>query len=263
MAAQDDDIKAQVSKRTKPRCPSIQNHDAANVGVYVLANFDNRSTYVGCTVDFHRRLRQHNSQLVGGARRTKCSTTWHHRILVTGFSEWKTALSFEWYVKNYRRLDSAADKRLKGIAARRARITALMAKFGTCKFAGLTVTDVPPPPPPPLPTSLPAPPCSVRHTLATTKPVETHAEELHAAEKINLEVPAHKQVHDLELNANKQVHDFQVPANKQVYDLEVPENKQVHDLELNANKQVHDLELHAEEQIIDLTQMKKCAPSYR
>lgn len=230
MAAQDDDIKAQMSKRSKPRCPSIKNHDAANVGVYVLANFDNRSTYVGCTVNFHRRLRQHNSQLVGGARRTKCSTTWHHRILVTGFSEWKTALSFEWYVKNYRRLDSAADKRLKGIAARRARITALLAKFGTCKFAGLTVTDVPPPPLPSLLPSLPAPSCSVRHTTrvepstATTKPVETHAEELvelHAAEKI-------------EIFAKK-------PANEQVHHLD--------DLD-----DLGDLKVHAEEQIIDLTQ---------
>ena len=137
-----------LNRTRQRRGPSIENHDAANVGVYVLANFDNNSTYVGCTVDFGRRLRQHNSQLVGGARRTKSSTTWHHRILVTGFSDWKTALSFEWYVKNYRRLDSAADKRLRGVEARRARITALLAKFGTSKFAGLTVTDVPPPPRP-------------------------------------------------------------------------------------------------------------------
>ena len=44
--------------------------------VYVLASSKLTRTYVGCTVDINRRLRQHNGELKGGARRTRAGRPW-------------------------------------------------------------------------------------------------------------------------------------------------------------------------------------------
>jgi len=56
-------------------------------------------TYVGATVDPDRRLRQHNKELVGGARatgiRVQQGLTWK-RACVVPLPEWRTALQFEW-----------------------------------------------------------------------------------------------------------------------------------------------------------------------
>jgi predicted GIY-YIG superfamily endonuclease len=42
-----------------------------NYFVYLLVNNTNNCTYIGCTNNTIRRLRQHNSELVGGAKYTK------------------------------------------------------------------------------------------------------------------------------------------------------------------------------------------------
>ena len=52
-------------------------------------------TYVGATVDPNRRLRQHNGELVGGARATH-GRRWRRRYLVGGFADERAALRFEW-----------------------------------------------------------------------------------------------------------------------------------------------------------------------
>jgi predicted GIY-YIG superfamily endonuclease len=56
-------------------------------------------TYVGATVDPDRRLRQHNKELVGGARatgiRVQQGLIWKRACYVT-LPEWRTALQFEW-----------------------------------------------------------------------------------------------------------------------------------------------------------------------
>ena len=67
--------------------------------VYLL-ECDDKSTYVGATVDLDRRLRQHNKEIKGGARATNIKATkglkWHRRCYVSGFPSWKAALQFEW-----------------------------------------------------------------------------------------------------------------------------------------------------------------------
>jgi structure-specific endonuclease subunit SLX1 len=74
--------------------------------VYLLESTDG-STYVGATVDVDRRLRQHNKEIKGGARRTgmKVSNgqTWTRICYVSGFPDWRAALQFEWRWKQLSR----------------------------------------------------------------------------------------------------------------------------------------------------------------
>lgn len=56
-------------------------------------------TYVGATVDLRRRLRQHNGQLAGGARRTR-GRQWEVHFFVEHFEDFRAALSFEWHLKH-------------------------------------------------------------------------------------------------------------------------------------------------------------------
>ena len=41
-----------------------------NWALYLLENSDNKKTYLGVTVNINRRIRQHNGELVGGAKYT-------------------------------------------------------------------------------------------------------------------------------------------------------------------------------------------------
>lgn len=66
-----------------------------NVVVYLLCNETGR-TYVGCTVNATRRLRQHNGELVGGAAQTSRGRPWHHVLLVQGFVTLQQGLQFEY-----------------------------------------------------------------------------------------------------------------------------------------------------------------------
>jgi structure-specific endonuclease subunit SLX1 len=62
---------------------------------YMLQRADGRRTYVGATVDPDRRLRQHNGELVGGARATR-GGVWRRIFLIGGFTDERDALRFEW-----------------------------------------------------------------------------------------------------------------------------------------------------------------------
>lgn len=116
-------------------------------GVYVLANRDNRRTYVGCAgISFFHRLRQHNREISGGAPGTCSSRTWFHRFLITGFRDTRHALSFEWFVKHYVWFPPGSftqEHRRDPIQRRRRQIELLIEKYGTDKFPELTLHENP------------------------------------------------------------------------------------------------------------------------
>jgi len=74
--------------------------------VYILQSTHN-ATYVGATVDLDHRLRQHNGVIKGGARattiRVKNGEVWERVCHIKGFPDWKTALQFEWRLKQLSR----------------------------------------------------------------------------------------------------------------------------------------------------------------
>lgn len=83
--------------------------------VYLLATIPEagkmQATYVGATVDIEKRLRQHNGELKGGARRTSMRPgMWYRICFVKGFESWKEALQFEWRWKWFSRKQSSSYK---------------------------------------------------------------------------------------------------------------------------------------------------------
>jgi len=83
-----------------------------------------RRTYVGKTNDMRRRLRQHNGELVGGARSTRLRADsgrrWRLAALVRGFPSSAEALQFEW------RLHHPPRRRRPGAPGLRRRLAALV-----------------------------------------------------------------------------------------------------------------------------------------
>lgn len=63
-------------------------------------------TYIGATVNLDRRLRQHNGELSGGAKRTTAISTnrgpsaWRRACHVEGFTGQIECLQFEWHWKH-------------------------------------------------------------------------------------------------------------------------------------------------------------------
>jgi len=105
--------------------PVIEEPDQPIVGkpcyVYLLEASDGSATYVGATVDLDHRLRQHNKELVGGAKATSVKVAqglrWNRVLHVSGFPDWQAALQFEWRFKNLGRTKAA--KRIRNPLQRR------------------------------------------------------------------------------------------------------------------------------------------------
>ena len=58
------------------------------------------STYNGSTNNLVRRLRQHNGEIVGGAKATRGKGPWVYIGIWDGFSSYREALSCEWRIKH-------------------------------------------------------------------------------------------------------------------------------------------------------------------
>jgi predicted GIY-YIG superfamily endonuclease len=61
---------------------------------------DERQTYIGATKDVDRRLRQHNGEIVGGARATGIRVSqgliWKRACYIKNIPDWRSALQIEW-----------------------------------------------------------------------------------------------------------------------------------------------------------------------
>jgi predicted GIY-YIG superfamily endonuclease len=65
--------------------------------VYLLTNSCNNCTYIGITNNPERRLRQHNKEIIGGAKYTSCkkgSGSWEYYGFIPGLDK-SLALSLE------------------------------------------------------------------------------------------------------------------------------------------------------------------------
>ena len=60
-----------------------------------------RKTYIGSTNNLHKRLRQHNGEIVGGAKYTHGSK-WEYLYFVENFPDKISALQCEWILKKNR-----------------------------------------------------------------------------------------------------------------------------------------------------------------
>jgi structure-specific endonuclease subunit SLX1 len=95
--------------------------------VYVIEHEPTGATYVGVSPDPVRRLRQHNGEIVGGAKYTTSKSAngvggWRHVCLVRGFREPREALQFEWAVKH------VAPRKTRGIDARMQKLATVLGK---------------------------------------------------------------------------------------------------------------------------------------
>jgi len=99
-------------------------------------------TYVGCTNNFTRRLRQHNGEIKGGARCTTracaAGALWTPIHFAVGFIDKSQALSFEWWWK-------FKSRKLRGENKRKLAVEAVLAlpKFQHIRYEspGATFTD--------------------------------------------------------------------------------------------------------------------------
>ena len=102
---------------------------------YILANACNQ-TYNGYTNNLQRRLRQHNSEIKGGARYTCGKGPWTYVAIITCDDEsftMRRALSLEWSVK----YPTNKRPRPKEYNGARGRLASLPHVFGNPKFADL------------------------------------------------------------------------------------------------------------------------------
>ena len=102
---QDAEVAAVVAEDTSGNTVGGITTSSQNWYCYLLVNTSasqNRRTYIGATVNPDRRLRQHNGDLVGGARATH-GKKWRRAVLVGGFGGEREALRFEWWWKRLSR----------------------------------------------------------------------------------------------------------------------------------------------------------------
>lgn len=81
--------------------------------VYLLKSTVSNRTYVGYTVgNVYRRLRKHNGEITGGAKRTKKGRPWKV-VMFVSFEHERTAMQYEFciqHTKKYRRTSGIANK---------------------------------------------------------------------------------------------------------------------------------------------------------
>ena len=67
---------------------------------YILKSSVSERTYIGYTINFPRRIRQHNGEISGGAKKTRNWRPWYPICLIRGFYEASSALRFEYRLQH-------------------------------------------------------------------------------------------------------------------------------------------------------------------
>lgn len=109
--------------------------------VYMLHNKKNFRTYIGCTNNLDRRIRQHRCEIKGGAKYTSFHDpeAWEIDLTVMGFASKSEALSFEWHAKHNGR------KVVSGVKRRRSNFGRLLSleKWSSLTFTGNVMDFIP------------------------------------------------------------------------------------------------------------------------
>lgn len=106
---------------------------------YVIVSADETATYCGVTNHTKRRLRQHNGEIVGGARYTQRRRPWKYAFTVSGFTERREALSFEWHLKRATRRARGATPLARRAKARDALL--MLPRWGHLSWASAQAVD--------------------------------------------------------------------------------------------------------------------------
>jgi predicted GIY-YIG superfamily endonuclease len=67
---------------------------------YILKSLNTNRIYIGYTINFPRRIRQHNGEIAGGAKKTSKWRPWVPICIIQGFYEKSSALRFEYRLQH-------------------------------------------------------------------------------------------------------------------------------------------------------------------
>lgn len=67
---------------------------------YILKSVYHNKIYIGYTINFERRIRQHNGELAGGAKKTSTCRPWTPICIIRGFYDKSEALRFEFRMQH-------------------------------------------------------------------------------------------------------------------------------------------------------------------
>lgn len=108
---------------------------------YIITN--GNLTYNGYTVDLKKRLRQHNGELVGGAKSTANKGTWKYLLVMTS-EIWNTisdAMKCEWLIR-YPTRKKPRPSKYKGIIGRINSLSEIFVRLSEINSIELYVDDV-------------------------------------------------------------------------------------------------------------------------
>ena len=94
-----------------PPLPSQSFLPPSDHSCYILRSTVSNRAYVGYTIDFPHRIRQHNGEIKGGAKRTQKWRPWTPICIIRGFYDASSALRFEY------RLQHPGTRRKAGVDA--------------------------------------------------------------------------------------------------------------------------------------------------
>jgi predicted GIY-YIG superfamily endonuclease len=76
---------------------------------YIIYSTVIEKVYIGYTIDFSHRIRQHNGEIAGGAKQTRIGRPWTPLCTIHGFPNNHIALRFEWRLQHIKHSDKRKD----------------------------------------------------------------------------------------------------------------------------------------------------------